>query len=132
MDTYTLSNQLEAKLVASEASDDVFRREFFRLAQQLEAKVETLTTALREILEGSKPTGRWLDDDTFECPEGDQGRQILIGVPQGVHNVCCRALAYMVSDLGTAMKISPNAGRGTIRRWTRFTSAPSSTPCRHL
>jgi len=28
------------------------------------------TKALREILKGSKPAGRWLDDETDECPNG--------------------------------------------------------------
>ena len=29
------------------------------------------TKALREILNGSKVTGRWLDDETFDCPPDD-------------------------------------------------------------
>ena len=35
------------------------------------ALAEHYEKALREILTGSCVTGRWLDDETFECPDGD-------------------------------------------------------------
>lgn len=56
--------RLEEKLVRDEASDFERAKAFVALAEKFE-------TALREILDGSKCTGRWLNDETHECPNDD-------------------------------------------------------------
>ena len=37
----------------------------------MKTKVEILTQALKDIHAGSSVTGRWINDETHECPEGD-------------------------------------------------------------
>lgn len=37
----------------------------------LRARTLKLESALRKIRDGSAPRGRWIDQETFECPDGD-------------------------------------------------------------